>query len=53
MNAVIELFVESLWYSVFRENTEHANHGGHHGGDHGHGHGSGGDHHGHHSHTHH
>ncbi len=32
MNAVIELFVESLWYSVFRENAEHASHGGHHGG---------------------
>lgn len=31
MNAVIELFVESLWYSVFRENVEHAGHsGGHH-----------------------
>ncbi len=38
MNAVIELFVESLWYSVFRENAEHASHDAGHGhsGDHGH-----------------
>ncbi len=34
MNAVIELFVESLWYSVFRENTQHAAHSGDHHGHH-------------------
>jgi hypothetical protein len=41
MNAVIELYVESLWYSVFLENTAHASHAtsghGHHE-DHGHNH---------------
>jgi hypothetical protein len=41
MNAVIELYVESLWYSVFLENTAHASHAtsghGHHD-DHGHSH---------------
>lgn len=42
MNAVIELYVESLWYSVFLENTAHAashatsGHGHH--DDHGHSH---------------
>lgn len=30
MNSVIEIFVESLWYSVFRENTAHS-HGSSHG----------------------
>ncbi len=29
MNSVIEIFVESLWYSVFRENTAHSHESSH------------------------
>lgn len=40
MNSVIEIFIESLWYSVFLENGWHAAHtSSHHGEWHGHGHG--------------